>query len=320
MHSHRDSMPAAPGDVRVVVVGGANTDLVGVPDGELLAHDSNPGHVRTGAGGVGRNIAENLARLGVRTHLITAFGSDVASSELAASCRLAGVDVSGSLVAEDLPGARYLAIVDGARDLAVAVNDMRVLDLLTPEAFGVAARVELLAAASLVVVDANLPDSTLVWLAANVSAPLVLDAVSAAKAPRAAAIVPRLAAVKASALEAGVLLDRVVDGLADARSAAEELVARGAGVAFVTCGPAGSAWADTGGSGTVSAPLVTVASTNGAGDAFAAGVAYALLAGVEAGGAARFGRAMASIALEDEETVSPTVTFEAATARMKELG
>lgn len=318
MHRRTESMPTPPRDARVVVVGGANTDIVGVPDGGLTARDSNPGHVRTSAGGVGRNIAENLARLGVRTHLITAFGSDIASSELAASCRLAGVDVSASLVAQDLPGARYLAIVDGERDLAVAVNDMRVLDLLTPEALDVPARVELLAAASLVVADANLPDATLVWLAANVSAPLVLDVVSAAKAPRAAAVLPRLAAIKASALEAGVLLGRVVDGLPDACSAAEELVARGAGAAFVTCGPAGSAWADASGSGTLPAPLVTVASTNGAGDAFAAGVAYALLAAADAGTAALFGCAVASIALEDEETVSAAVTLEAATARMRE--
>ncbi|MDO8915327.1 MAG: PfkB family carbohydrate kinase [Coriobacteriia bacterium] len=313
-----DSTPKPPRDARVVVVGGANTDVVGIPAGVLVPRDSNPGHVRLSAGGVARNIAENLARLGVETHLITAFGSDPASSELAAACQLAGVDVGASLIAEGLPGARYLAIVDETRDLAVAVNDMRVLDLLTPEALEADARMELLAAATLVVADANLPAATLVWLATHVSAPLVLDTVSAAKAPRAAAILGQLAAIKTSALESGALLGRRVEDLADARSAAEELVARGVGAAFVSCGPAGAAWADGGASGTLPAPDVTVASTNGAGDAFAAGVTYGLLTDVGTETAARLGSAVASIALEDEETVSSRVSLEAVAARMKE--
>jgi pseudouridine kinase len=318
MQRDSDSTPTPPPDARVVVVGAANTDIVGVSAAGLVARDSNPGHVRTSAGGVGRNIAENLARLGVRTHLITVFGSDLASSELAAACRLAGVDVGASLVAEELPGARYLAIIDADRDLAVAVNDMRALELLTPEALEVDARMDLLAAATLVVADANLPEATLVWLGTHVSAPLVIDAVSAAKAPRIAAVLPHLAAVKASALEAGALLGRTIEGLADARSAAEELVARGPGAAFVSCGPVGAAWADGSGSGTLPAPGVTIASTNGAGDGFAAGVILGLLAGAHAETAARLGSAVASIALEDEETVSSRVSLEAVAARMKE--
>jgi pseudouridine kinase len=304
---------------RVVVVGGANTDLVGMPAGALLAHDSNPGHVRTSHGGVGRNIAENLARMGATTYLVTAFGGDLASRELAASCRAAGVDVSASLVESGLPGARYLAIVDENRDLALAINDMRVLDLLTPKAMAEPSRTALLASADLVVADANLPEETLIWLAANVTAPLVLDTVSAPKAPRAAWMLPRLTAIKASALEAGALLGRTVSGLAEARAAAVGLVERGVGAAFVTCGPLGSAWADGQGSGTVASPRVAVASTNGAGDAFCAGVTFAVLAGAGPAAAAALGTALAAIALQDEETVSAAVTLEAALARMEEI-
>jgi len=313
-------LPALPPGSRVVVVGGANTDILGVPSGLLLPADSNPGHVITSAGGVGRNIAENLSRLGVVSHLVTAFGSDVASSELAASCRLAGIDVSSSVVAQDIPGARYLAIVDEDRDLAVAINDMRALDLLTPEALSERRRVALLASATLVVADANLPAETLAWLADSVTAPLLVDAVAAAKARRAAGVLPRLAAIKASTLEAGALLGRPIADPDAARGAAEDLVGRGVGAAFVTCGPAGAAWADETSSGTVAAPKVPVASTNGAGDAFAAGVAYAMLVGAPAGVAAMLGTAVAALALQDEETVSLAVTLDAALAWMEENG
>jgi pseudouridine kinase len=303
----------------VVVVGGANTDLVGTPNGALVAHDSNPGRVRTSPGGVGRNIAENLVRMGVATSLITAFGGDEAGRELTSACWAAGIDVGSSIVIADLPGPRYVAIIDERRDLVVAVNDMRALDRLTPEILEEGFRAEALERADLVVADANLPESSLRWLAERLTAPLVVDTVSVAKAPRLASLLPRMAAIKPSALEAGVLLGREVVGLDAARVAAEDLVSLGVGSAYVTCGPEGAAWADRTGSGTIAAPAVTVASTNGAGDAFCAGVAYALLAHGTAPEAARLGSALAAITLEDESTVCGSLSLDAALSRMDRL-
>ena len=59
-----------------VVVGGVNMDIGGVSAGPLVPADSNPGAVRMSLGGVGRNIAHNMALLGVDTRLLTAFGAD----------------------------------------------------------------------------------------------------------------------------------------------------------------------------------------------------------------------------------------------------
>jgi pseudouridine kinase len=297
MESVQRVMPVVPAGAGVVVVGGANTDIIGVSAGPLVAHDSNPGHVTASAGGVGRNIAEILARTGVETHLVTAFGGDEAGRELAEACRTLGIGVEASLFCEDLPGARYLAVVGEDGDMAVAINDMRVLERLTTDALVRPACARLLAAAALVVVDTNLPADSLEWLATHVEAPIVLETVSAAKAPRAAGILPRLAAITPNALEAGVLLGREVCGLESARSAAVDLVALGVGAAFVTCGAEGVAWADGARSGTVDAPAVEVADATGAGDAFCAGVASALLAGAGAREAAATGSAIAGIAL-----------------------
>ena len=63
-------------DPFVVVVGGANMDICASPANALTMHDSNPGSVVTSPGGVARNIAENLARLGVDARLIAAVGAD----------------------------------------------------------------------------------------------------------------------------------------------------------------------------------------------------------------------------------------------------
>ncbi len=303
---------------RVVVVGGANTDIAGMAAGPLLARDSNPGHVRISAGGVGRNIAENLARLGTSVHLISAFGSDQNARDLARACEDVGIDVAGSLTVPECPGAVYLSIIDEHGDLALALSDMRALDHLTPAALE--ARRDLLDAADLVVADTNLHPETLAWLAENAGAPVMVDAVSVAKAARAGPVLPRLHTLKASGLEAGAILGREVRNRDHAEEAARGLVSLGVTRAFVTSGAFGVAWADASGSGRMPAPSVEeVLNATGAGDAFAAGVAYATLEEWGTERAAAFGSACAAITLESEETVSDHMNLEAADERMKAI-
>lgn len=303
-------------DTHVVIVGGANTDVLGVPDAQLVAHDSNPGTVTVTPGGVGRNVAENLARLGVATHLITAFGSDDTARWLMAACIDAGIRTDASIAVDDVPGARYLAIFDGTRDMEVAVNDMRALERITPPALTESARFRLLFGADLVIVDTNLPEPTLRWIAENVHAPVVLETVSVAKAPRALPVLGRLAAITPNALEAGELLGRTVETLEQGRAAAAELVSRGVSRAYVTCGVRGVAWADAEDSGTLEAPAVEVANVTGAGDAFCAGVALGMLAHADARQCARVGTAIAAVALTDPRSGNHALTLAAADAAL----
>ena len=86
-----------------VVVGGVNMDIGGVSSAPLVRADSNPGVVRMSLGGVGRNIAHNMALLGVDTRLLTAFGDDGHAQRIAASCGELGIDISRALQA---PGER----------------------------------------------------------------------------------------------------------------------------------------------------------------------------------------------------------------------
>ena len=61
-----------------VVAGGMVADLVVSPSpgAPLLPYTSNPGHLSISPGGVARNIAEGLARLGGQPLLISAVGAD----------------------------------------------------------------------------------------------------------------------------------------------------------------------------------------------------------------------------------------------------
>lgn len=59
-----------------VVVGAINMDIRGMADIRYPQAASHPGSVHCSAGGVGRNIAHNLALLGRDVHLISAIGND----------------------------------------------------------------------------------------------------------------------------------------------------------------------------------------------------------------------------------------------------
>ncbi len=69
--------------------------------GSYIARTSNPGRTRFSAGGVGRNIAHNLATLGVETSLIAAIGMDDAGDMVMAETANAGVDVTMLLRVEE---------------------------------------------------------------------------------------------------------------------------------------------------------------------------------------------------------------------------
>ena len=76
----------AKGYGKVAVVGGVNMDIGAVSAEALVARDSNPGHVTTSLGGVGRNIAHNMSLLGLDVRMVTAFGDDLHAQRIAASC------------------------------------------------------------------------------------------------------------------------------------------------------------------------------------------------------------------------------------------
>jgi len=298
---------------RITVVGGANTDIVGIPDGRFAFRDSIPGHVRVSPGGVGRNIAENLARLGAEVRLVTAFGDDPQAELLAAECEAVGIDTSFSIWPAGLPGSRYLAVLDASGDLAAAVNDMRALESLTPAVLDAAA----FAGADAIVLDTNLQAST-IQRAAELAGgiPLVLDPVSTPKALAARPVLGRLAAIKPNLREAEEL-----SGAAGAQGAAERLVGLGVRHVFITMGSEG-VWCASAEEEAflLPAPPTTVCNVTGAGDAFTAGVAWGVATGMSVRKTAAWAAALSAIALESERTVSEAVTFESVSARSEGNG
>lgn len=56
------------------IIGGITADIEGNPYGQLIMGESNPGKITMSYGGVGRNITENLARLGAEVGFVSVAG------------------------------------------------------------------------------------------------------------------------------------------------------------------------------------------------------------------------------------------------------
>jgi pseudouridine kinase len=295
----------------VVVVGGANVDIKARSSAAAIARTSNPGHTSTTPGGVGRNIAENLARLGTTTHLIAALGRDPHGERLMSDTRYAGV-LLDHVHRSTHPTGSYTAVLDTDGELLLAVADMSATDDLRPEHLQSAR--ELITHASMLVLDGNLPAATtahLIDLARTTDVRVVLDPVSVPKAARLAPLLSAdrpIFAITPNRDELAALTNRSTvadDALADA---AAVLHGRGVRHVWIRLGPRGSLLSSEGEIHKLSSIPAEVRDVTGAGDAMLAAFAHALLAGHSPVVAAGYGHAAAALTLESEHTVRPDLT------------
>ena len=165
---------------RVIVLGGAVVDMVARPQADLVIATSNPGSCAESDGGVGRNVAEALGRLGCNPILYSAVGDDARGKGLldrlvATGCQNASVTLPGTSTAT------YLAVLNHDYDLHVAIADTDVLSEIPLPPRHVFAQED----TKVLVMDANVPLPTLkqaALMAAENSMKICLEPTSVPKA------------------------------------------------------------------------------------------------------------------------------------------
>jgi pseudouridine kinase len=253
----------------------------------LVPATSNPVRSRETPGGVARNVALAMARLGARVTLASRIGDDAAGAALLADLDGQGIDTRHVGRTADAPTARYWAVLEPSGELVMGLADMAVLDSLKPVALEPAAA----RPAAAWFIDANLPAACIDHLLAHRGRPplVAVDTVSTAKALK---LQGRLAAIDllfTNTAEAAVLA-----GDADPR----RLLAMGAKAVVMGAAADGLVIADAGGTARLAALPVQRTDVTGAGDALAAATLAARLAGLDLEAAARLGRLAAAAVLE----------------------
>lgn len=305
-----------PKGKRVVCIGGATVDRKYRARRPLIAGTSNPVDGARAFGGVARNVAENLARLGVETSLVSMLGEDEAGEAVIRHLKDLGVDGARLARTRERPTAEYVAVLAADGTLALGLADMAILDLLTPE--HIERAWSHLAAADWVFADCNLSADVLSHLISRRRGArfrLAVDAVSMPKVARLPQDLPGVDLLFLNLDEARALLGEQTAGCGEAAGA---LVARGAGSVVLTQGVDGVLLATADGHGVIPAAPARSIDVTGAGDALIAGTLARLVAGSALAEALKAGVLVAALTTESEFSVHPDLSphmLEAALAR-----
>ncbi|XP_065497761.1 uncharacterized protein LOC135992483 isoform X2 [Caloenas nicobarica] len=145
-----------------VVIGGINVDFIAKALNPVILDggQTNAGRVRRTFGGVGRNLADCLSRLGLTPLFLSAIGKDEHSESLLSYCR--HMDMSTVLQLEGKSTATYCAVVTSAGELSVGLGDMDIHQQITEQY--VSQFKENLCQAPLVCIDGNVPLSTIQYV------------------------------------------------------------------------------------------------------------------------------------------------------------
>jgi len=325
-------------DGYIAGAGGANFDIHIRTEKAPVLRDSNPGHLRTSAGGVCRNILENLARQGDDCVLLSAVGQDHFGDAVVSACSEAGIDVSHVLRSSKTPTSAYIDILDDGGDMYLAANDMRLVTEIPAEYFQQNA--EVISGAAAVVADANLSQDqlTAVFTAAegvtgsetgnagsvvSGQVPVFADPVSAAKCHVLKPFLSKLTLIKPNRLELEALSGMPCGTDEETAAAAGELVRQGVKHVVVSLGERGCMYvgASESAQDTSNDPKTTimirsidcslpVVNASGAGDAFMSGLMHSFLNGADTETMLHYALACGRIATLSEDTINYCLTEE----------
>ena len=291
----------------VSIIGGITADIEGHPYSRLIQGDSNPGKISMSYGGVGRNITENLARLGVSVNFISVAGDDFPGRGAVRELQDLGVDVSGVRLLPDENTAVYMSILNLLGDMELALCNMDVLERLSGEFIDEA--LKNIGASKIVGMDTNLTEETLEYITGKLEGvPVFLDPVSVAKAERAKNLIGRFHTVKPNRMEAEILTGMSILCEEDLEEASRWFVGQGVKRVFITLGGGGVYYREGEEGGLMKPEPAGIVSATGAGDAFSAAVIYGNLRGLDIRRTAKLGVAAASIAMQTKTAVNNQIT------------
>ena len=296
----------------ILVIGSSGLDVISYISNPIQTQVSNPAEIRPSFGGVARNIAENLARLGQSVNLISVVGKDAIGKQLLEFTAGAGVNTQACLTAT-YNTATYLAMLDLDRKLQFGFYDMNILDHINVDYLD--QHKALFAQASLVFFDTNLKPNVIrhIFHLAHINKiPVCADTTSVDQAHRLTPYIQRLYLISANQHEAAILCEckDEIDSPDSGIEAARELISRGAQMVVVSLGEHGVCYANSETSGHIPAIRTPVLDPTGAGDALTAALLFGLLNDIDLDEAVRLGVTASSLTLRHAGAVLPDLSLE----------
>lgn len=284
---------------KVLVIGAQNIDIFAQTKSDYILHDSNPAKITMAFGGVGRNIAENLCRLGNEVHFISVFADDHLSISALGSLEKMGINTSNSLFLANQSNSVYLGILNPDNDLFLGLHDMAILEELNRDFLQ--SKTSFISEFDMIVIDNNLSSDALDYLLNSFSEKtIVMDAVSAIKAVKLIPYLDKISILKLNQIELNAL------SLAnDKSSQIEELHKKGAKILLITHQERDVIMSKQEGKiDKKPLKMETMVNATGAGDAFLSGFVHGILHGLNDNDKLNYANIVAHITLKSNHSTS----------------
>ena len=295
----------------ILVLGASIVDIFGFCGRSYAQRDSIPGHIKISFGGVCRNIAENLARVGVNTQFISTLGDDENGKSILEHSRKLGYNMENSLFLEGESTPTYLAILNHQGEMESAVVDMESLNKMD-EAF-VDGKHEVFENAEYTIVDSDNP-ILLEYILKKYQgkSKFILDPVSAKKAKKIRHLVKYFHTIKPNRFETEALCGFKIETNDDLRKAGRFFIEQGVKNVFISLDADGIYYITSEGEeGTlVCCEPIDVKNVTGAGDSFVAGIGYGYMNNLNIKDTLKYSVAMSIITITHEETINPKMSHE----------
>lgn len=302
----------------ITVIGGANVDIQGFSYEKIIFNDSNPGNIKFSLGGVGRNIGENLVKMGIDTKLISVVGKDFFGIKIMEEAGKIGLDMKDSLILEGNPSSIYLSILNELGDMVVAISSMDIYEKMTVEF--IKQKKQVINDSRLCIIDTNIPREVIEYVITNHDkVDFFLDTVSTAKSKKVKDIIGYFHTIKPNRIEAEILTGIEINNDDDLKRASEYLLKKGVKNVFISLGQNGVFYNDGYKMNHMKIPKIKAVNATGAGDAFMAGLAYGYYYGMDIEETAKFAIAASIIAVSHEDTINPYISVENIKSKMKEM-
>lgn len=290
----------------ILVLGASIVDIFGFCGRSYTQRDSIPGHIKISFGGVCRNIAENLARVGVETKFISTLGDDENGKSIFDHSKRLGYDMGHSLFLKNESTPTYMAILNHQGEMESAVVDMESLNKMD-ESF-IDEKDNIFRDSEYTIVDSDNPD-LLEYILKKYEgvSNFILDPVSAKKARKIRHLIKYFHTIKPNRFETEALCGFKIESDEDLRKAGRFFIEQGVKNVFISLDADGIYYITSEGEeGTLACcDKINVKNVTGAGDSFVAGIGYGYMNNLNIKDTLKYSVAMSIITITHEETINP---------------
>ena len=304
----------------ILSIGGSNIDIQGFSKSNIILKESNPGKINICAGGVKRNIVNNLSNLGLKDiKFITSIGDDIFGNILFDNIKSLGIDTS--YIVKKGSSTSYIAVMNNEKDLEIGISDMDYLDKNINIEYLESIR-EIIEKSKFISISAVMNRDIFEYLIKEFpNKKLITDAVSIKKALNIKGLEKNIYALKTNANEASFLLDKDINTIEDGKEAVKTFLNKGIKEVYITFGGNGICYGtyDKDYAFHLEAPNVNIINAFGAGDAFMSGIIYSIFHNYDLDKKIKFAAVMSMLTLENENAVNNDINFEIVRNKIKTI-